>query len=183
MSLFFITGVSGSGKSAVWQGLKARGYDAFDTDEDGFAKWHNNQNGYVHPKSSVKPEQRTEEFLEIHSWKVPRQEIEELAGRATAKAIFLCGVASNENELWDLFKAVFELVIDDEMLKHRLLTRTNNDWGKQPHELQKTLEEQHNIDQKQNKFDRIVIDATRPIEVVVEEILQKVTELESADNE
>jgi dephospho-CoA kinase len=179
MSLFFITGIAGSGKSAVWQELKSRGFEAYDTDEDGLAKWHNNHNGYVHPKSSVKPEQRTEEFLEIHSWKVPRQEIEELAGSATAKAIFLCGVASNESEIWDLFKAVFELIIDDDTLKHRLLTRTNNDWGKQPHELQKTLDEQHNTDQAQSKFDRIVIDATQSTEVVVDEILQKVTELET----
>jgi adenylate kinase family enzyme len=174
MSLFFITGIAGSGKSTVQKELKSRGYEAYDTDDDGFAKWHNNETGYIHPKSSVKNEDRTKEFLKIHSWKVPRQEVEDLASRAKGKTIFLCGVAANEDEIRDLFKAVFELTIDDETLIHRLTTRTNNDWGKQPHELQQTLESQHNIDELYRKHNPILIDATQPIEVVVDNIIAKI---------
>jgi shikimate kinase len=173
MPLFFITGIAGSGKSTVQHELKSRGYEAYDTDDDGFAKWHNDLTGYVHPKSSVKKEDRTEEFLKIHSWKVPRIEIEELATCAKRKIIFLCGVASNEDELRDLFEAVFELTIDDETLINRLTTRTNNDWGKQPQELKKTLESQHNADELYRKHNPILIDATQPVDIVVDTILRK----------
>jgi adenylate kinase family enzyme len=173
MSLFFITGIAGSGKSTVQHELKSRGYEAYDTDDDGFAKWHNNQTDYIYPKSSVKKEDRTEEFLKIHSWKVPRAEVEELVSRAINKTIFLCGVASNEDELRDLFNAVFELIIDDETLIHRLTTRTNNDWGKQPQELKKTLESQHNADKLYRKHNPILIDATQPVDIVVDNIIEK----------
>jgi adenylate kinase family enzyme len=173
MSLFFITGIAGSGKTTVQHELQSRGYEAYDTDDDGFAKWHNNKTGYVHPKSSVKNEDRTEEFLKIHSWKVPRREVEALARRANGKTVFLCGVAANEDEIRGLFKAVFELTIDDETLVHRLTTRDNNDWGKQPHELQRTLEEQHNVIEVHANHSSILIDATRPVETVVDNIIAR----------
>ena len=152
--------------------LKSRGYEAYDTDDDGFARWRNDKTGYIYPKSSVKKEDRTEDFLKTHSWQVPRREIEELAKKANDHAIFLCGVASNENQIGDLFKTVFELTIDDETLIRRLLTRTNNDWGKQPHELQHSLAEQHNNAGLGRKFVRISIDATKPLQTVVGEILK-----------
>ena len=39
MSLIFITGVAGSGKSAVCKELVARGFEAYDTDNDGMTAW------------------------------------------------------------------------------------------------------------------------------------------------
>lgn len=174
MALFFITGIAGSGKSSVAYELKSRGYEAYDTDNDGFSRWYNNQTGYIHPKSSVKNEDRTQEFLKIHSWIVPRSSAEELAKRAANKTVFLCGVAHNEDEVRDLFKLVFELTIDDKTLIYRLTTRTTNDWGKQPHELEKTLESQHKAAALYPKHNPILIDATQPIGVVVDDILEKV---------
>jgi adenylate kinase family enzyme len=176
MSLYFITGISGSGKSALANALKAGGYEAYDTDDDGFARWHNKKTGYIHPKSSVKKEDRTEDFLKDHSWIVPRSEVEELEERAKSKNIFLCGVASNEDEIRDLFKEVFELVIDEETLKNRLLTRTNNDWGKQPHEFQQTLERQQKAEILYRKFNPTLIDATQPVETVIANIIKKTKE-------
>src|SRR5437660_1029900 len=81
MPLYYITGIAGSGKSTVLSELKRRGYEAYDVDEAGpaTAKWYNDTTGFVHPKSSVKKEDRTPDFLANHSWKVPRQEVVELA--------------------------------------------------------------------------------------------------------
>ena len=174
MALFFVTGISGSGKSTVTNELKSRGYEAYDTDDDGLARWHNNNTGYIHPKSSVKKEDRTDEFLKIHSWIVPRSLVEDLAHRAGNKTIFLCGVAHNEDGIRGLFKAVFELTIDDKTLIRRLTTRTNNDWGKQPHELDQTLANQHNLEELYRKHNPILVDATQPIRIVVDNILEKV---------
>lgn len=173
MSLYFVTGIAGSGKSQVTIELKARGIEAYDTDDDGLARWRDIKNGYIHPKSSIKQKDRTEEFLSGHEWIVPRSEVEKLAEKAKSKDIYLCGVAYNESQLWDLFKEVFALVIDDDTLKYRLKNRTTNDWGKQPHELQITLgiQQKANLTYKNDGY--IVIDATQPINKVVNSILEQ----------
>ena len=41
MSLFYVTGISGTGKSQVLKELQARDYEAHGTDEHGFANWVN----------------------------------------------------------------------------------------------------------------------------------------------
>ncbi len=174
MALFFVTGLSGAGKSQVTHALKERGYEAYDTDDDALARWQNKHTGYIHPKSSVKPAQRTPEFLAEHDWNVPREYVEELAKKAHDKPVFLCGVASNEPTLRDLFTHTFALHIDEATLINRLQTRTNNDWGKQPHELQQTLKLQRNAEQKYRKLGYSIIDATRPLDDVVTEIIKGV---------
>ena len=172
MPLYYITGIAGSGKSTVLSELRDRGFEAYDVDERGpvTAKWHNDTTGFIHPKSSVKKEDRTPEFLAAHSWRVPRQEVIELAQHAATKTIFLGGSIANETEL-DLFSAVFALVIDDNTLKHRLTTRTNNDWGQNPHELELTLAQNHTLFETYRQFKYIVINADHPIYTIVAEIL------------
>ncbi len=175
MSLFFITGISGSGKSEVTRELKARSYEAYDTDDDGLAKWQNNETGYIHPKSSVKQESRTDDFLHSHSWNVSRQDVIKLAERAKDKPIFLCGVADNAHELLDLFSKVFALAIDGDTLKHRLETRTGNNWGKQPHELQWSLKQQESKNKAYRNAGFTIIDAAQPVRKVVDGILKNAT--------
>lgn len=176
MALYLITGVNGSGKSSAIRELKQRGYEAYDTDERGpvTAKWHNDKTGYVHPKSSVKTEMRTPEFITEHSWKVPRQEVEALAKQEGTKTIFVCAV--NENDIRDLFKLAFALVIDDDTLRHRLANRTTNNWGKQRHELQQSLEFNHRVSKTYKTNGYITIDATQSLDKVVDEILSHVNE-------
>ena len=176
MPLYYITGIAGSGKSTVLAELKRRGYEAYDVDEAGpaTAKWHNDITGFVHPKSSVKKDDRTPEFLKNHSWKVPRQEVEELAKQAITKTVFLGGSIANEPELQDLFGLVFALTIDDDTLKHRLATRTNNDWGKNPHELAFTLAVNHELADRYKQHKHVVIDASQTTDAIVAKILSHI---------
>jgi len=174
MSLYFVTGIAGTGKSSLCEELKSRGYEAYDTDDDGFSKWQHRETDYVHPKSSVKSKDRTEEFLKNHAWNIPRQEVESLAKRAADKPIFLCGVADNVSDLSALFNNVFALSIDKKTLKHRLQTRTNNDWGKQAHELQSTLD-QHSLSAAYyEKNGYIIIDANQPVATIADKLLAEV---------
>jgi dephospho-CoA kinase len=174
MSLFLVTGTAGTGKSQVCRALKGRGYEAYDVDDDGLARWQHNHTGYVHPKSSVKAHQRTAEFIAEHSWNVPREYVEELGRKAVDKVVFICGSITNREQLSDLFSKVFALHVDEETLKHRLATRTGNDWGKQPHELQQTLEMHRSAyDQYQERGDEI-IDAAQSVDGVVDDILRSV---------
>jgi broad-specificity NMP kinase len=172
MSLFLVTGTSGTGKSDVCRVLKERGYEAYDTDDDGLARWQHNETGYIHPKSSVKAEQRTAAFIAEHSWNVPRDYLEDLLRSSGNRPVFICGSPGNEDKIRGLFKVVFVLCVDDGTLMHRLATRTSNDWGKQPHELEQTLQHHHEIYDKHRKLGDIVIDATRPVGDVVDSIVQ-----------
>lgn len=174
MPLHYITGNSGSGKSTALAELRQRGYEAYDVDEAGpaTAKWHNNETGFVHPKSSVKAADRTPEFLVAHSWKVPRHEVELLAKASIAKNVFLGGSIANELELQDLFDTIFALVIDDATLRHRLAVRTNNDWGKNPHELEMTVAVNHEVDETYRKYGYVILDASQSTDAVVTDILK-----------
>ena len=178
MPLYYITGISGSGKSTVLTEVRQRGYEGYDVDEAGpvTAKWHNDTTGFIHPKSSIKKEDRTPEFLANHSWKVPREEVAELAQQASTKIIFLGGAIANEIEIYDLFNSVFALAIDDKTLQHRLAARTNNDWGKNPHELEQTLAVNHELDERYRQFGYVVIDASQTTDTIVAEILSHVHE-------
>jgi predicted ATPase len=45
MTLVFVTGISGAGKSAVLPELRRRGYLAYSTDEDRLCRWFENDTG------------------------------------------------------------------------------------------------------------------------------------------
>ena len=179
MALFFITGNSGTGKSTLYFALKERGFEAYDTDIDGFAKWHNDETGFIHPKSSVKPEHRTPEFISTHSWKVVRSEIEDLVVKAESHPVFLCGVVSSVDQIQDLFRLSFALVVDDDTLSHRLATRPfANSWGKSPHERQATLSRQRQFNEAYKEAGHTMIDATLPVKKVVDLVISYAEERE-----
>jgi dephospho-CoA kinase len=177
MSLFFVTGSAGTGKSTLCKALKEEGYVAYDTDIDRLARWTNLETGYVHPKSSVKAADRTPEFLKAHGWHVPRPQIEQLHTEADGKLGFLCGVLDNLDELHDLFDGVIALYVDDETIRHRLATRTDNDWGKQPHELQQTLDNHHSSYDRYRAMGAVIIDSTQSVKQVAEDVLAAASEL------
>ena len=171
MSLFSIGGGAGTGKTTVCDILKARGYDAYDIDSAGFARWKNTETGYIHPKSSVKAEDRTPDFLKLHDWHVAREVVEQLRDKAIGHTVFLCGDIGYKSDFSDLFDGVFALQVDDETLEHRLATRTENDWGKQPHELLLSINANRSSYNAYRDIGATIVDATQPAESVVDEIL------------
>lgn len=180
MPLFFIVGAAGTGKSSVRNVLEERGFEAYDTDKRGYgmAQWQHNETGYTHPKSSVKEEDRTEDFINNHSWRVPKSAVEDLEILAKGKSnIFLCGNVANQEEISKISQATFALVVDEDTMKNRMLNRTNG-WGKQPHELEQTLSMLSDAKDGYIKNGYIMIDAAQPLLDVVDEILRNVAELE-----
>ncbi|HKU18733.1 MAG TPA: AAA family ATPase [Candidatus Saccharimonadales bacterium] len=176
MSLFLITGSAGTGKSQVCCALKERGYEAYDTDDDGLARWQHIASGYIYPKSSVKPEQRTAAFIDEHAWIVPREYFKDLLQKSEHRhrPLFVCGSLGNEDAVRDLFRTILALYVDDDTLRQRLTTRTTNDWGKQPHELEQTLQHHHIIYEQHKHHGDTIIDATQPLDEVVDAILRNV---------
>jgi broad-specificity NMP kinase len=136
MPLIYITGISGSGKSAVRHELQTRAYEAHDVDQDGFRSWYNKA------LDTRATEQKgwndtTVEWRNLYWLKIDRSKVEELATRAKKQStlIFLCGVTPNDKDVWDLFDKVIALSIGEKTLRHRLATRQSNDYGKHPDDL------------------------------------------------
>jgi thymidylate kinase len=171
MPLIYITGISGSGKSSVCKELKRRGYEAYDTDKDGIAFFYYNNTGEP-VLEKIPPEDRTPEWRAKHTWKAKRQDVEKLVEEAKDKLVFLCGVTNNDaDELWDLFEHVFALTLDKAELKHRITSRTSNDFGKNSHEFADLLRWQKTASEDYKKLGASLIDATKPVDKVVDAIL------------
>jgi dephospho-CoA kinase len=171
MSLIYITGISGAGKSTVCELLKKSGVEAHDADEEGFNGYYNNATGFL-DNPTINDNAHGEEWNATHSWRTSREKVEELAKRAENKTIYLCGVTENDRDLKDLFSKVIILMIDENTLHQRIHTRTTNEYGKTPEEWRNILKGYQDFKENHVLSGDPVIDATQPVKKVVEEILK-----------
>ncbi len=174
MPLYYITGLPGSGKSTVLTELRRRGYEAYGTDEDNLAAHHHSVTGEKDPGGQT-AETRTEDWRKHHEWKIPVEKVEHLRLKASAKPVFLCGVVANDAEFWDNFTQVFCLYATPEEIKHRIVNRVHNDFGKNAHELAEILEWAAYSKDQYGKLGATLIDATQSVEKISNEILSHVS--------
>ena len=128
--LIYVTGCSGSGKSTVCAELRARGYDAHDSDFGISGWWHRTRR--VEVPAPEGEDYRTEAWYAEHEWRFSRASSAELALQSQGGVSFLCGCAAGEDAVWPLFDRVFYLHADEATLRRRLAARTNNQFGKAP---------------------------------------------------
>ncbi len=163
MPLVWVTGNSGAGKSTVCALLNNLGELAVNADWEGYNHWVDRTSGQV---AADPPYPVPAGWLERFAWRISRAEVEALAARAHDKTAFLCGSAENEADVWDLFDLVVCLVIDNETLRGRLLTRTTNAFGKHPEELAAALGSNADAESTYRRLDATIIDGRRlPAEV------------------
>ena len=156
---YLIEGVSGTGKSSVWQELRRRGYAAINGDRE------------LAYQGDPTTGEKTEGFRhEHHIWDV--EKVRRLAANQDDEATFFCGGSRNFKQFIDLFDEVFILDVDAETLNERLDNRTDNDTGKSKSERELILRLHATKEDLPNSG--IVIDATQPLVSVVEEILSHV---------
>jgi hypothetical protein len=166
--LVWVTGSSGVGKSTVCALLKSMGELAVDADWEGYNHWVDRTSGQVvvHPPYPVPAG-----WLERFAWRIGRAEVEALAARAHDRTAFLCGCVENEADVWDLFDLVVCVVVDNETLRDRLLTRTTNAFGQHPNELAAALVCNDGVEPAYRRLDATIIDGRRPLAEVVDAIL------------
>lgn len=63
-------------------------------------------------------------------------------------------------------------MVDDETLKHRITNRTENNFGQNPHEFALISDWQKTAEGDYRKFGATIVDATQPLEQVVDEIIR-----------
>jgi gluconate kinase len=153
---YLVEGLSGAGKSSVYEELIRRGYKAISTDRAW--KFHADADtglpgGPSHYDNAMWDQQKAVRQLES-----PEPEV-----------LFVCGSSRNRDRFLPYFTKVFNLRIDDDTMRRRLEARTNNDFGKQPEELELMLRLNHSDEKPAGAID---LDATQPLRQVVDELLR-----------
>lgn len=172
MSLIYVTGAPGSGKTTLQKELSSRGYDTRDIDNSNLGGPHNKNTG---EQVIIPPaDQRSPEWFEAHEWRVFPDAFRKLEAEAINKDIILCGVAASDGEILHVFDKIIYLNLDDETLIGRLKSRIDNDYGKNDFELLEILNRKHGLDEKYSSLDVIDIDATKKLSEVADEIISHV---------
>ena len=155
---YLIEGVSGVGKTSVCHELRRRGHHAINGDSDlayqGDPKTGEPVDGLAH---------------EHHIWNVDK--VRALVTDQSHAASFFCGGSRNFASFIDLFDRVFVLEVDLDTLTRRLAARPEDEFGGRPSERQLVVR-LHATKEDTPRAD-VVIDATAPLERVVDEILEQ----------
>ncbi len=153
-----IEGLSGTGKTTIGKELHERGFRVIEADEVfGY---------YGDPETGVPTNDKSQ-----LNWLWDKTKVDKELTADPERVTFVCGGAMNQGEFTKYFTNIFTLFLDDETLKDRLLDRTNNDFGKDPKDLRKQLEWNKGTISYAKQRNTILIDATRPVDVVVDDIL------------
>ena len=153
---YLVEGLSGAGKSSVYEELIRRGYMAISTDRAW--KFHADPDtglsgGPGHYDNAVWDQQKAVRELES-----PEPDV-----------LFVCGSSRNRDRFLPYFTEVFNLLIDDDTMRRRLEERTNNEFGKQPEEVELMLRLNRSDEKPAGAID---VDATQPLRQVVDELLR-----------
>ncbi len=168
---YLIEGVSGTGKSSVWQELRRRGYAAINGDRElsyqGDPTTGEKIEDFDHGVATLLSPRFVHEH---HIWDV--EKVRKLAANQDDEATFFCGGSRNFKQFIDLFDEVFILDVDVETLNERLDRRPDDDWGKRKSERELIL--RLHATKEDIPGSGIVLDATQPLGSVVDEILSYV---------
>ena len=94
-----------------------------------------------------------------------------LAAAVRKQTAFLCGLVQNDEELWDLFDVKICLILDDMRIRERLAQRSGNPFGEAPAELEAILRFNGHLVAKYTALGATLIDSSRPLEEVVQDVL------------
>ncbi len=117
-----LTGMSGTGKSAVVGELVARGYKAVDTDD-----------GWCEPRGDGR-----------QMWR--EDAIQTLLSTEDAEVLFVAGCEQNQAKFHPQFDHIILLSAPVEILVERLATRTSNSYGKAPDEFRRFLDDVETVE-------------------------------------
>src|SRR3954452_21360025 len=112
---YLVEGLSGAGKSSVYEELIRRGYNAISTDR-AWAYHADPDTGLPGGPS------RHDTFI----WD-PEKAVSELQS-PEPEVLFVCGSSRNCDRFLAYFTRIFNLRIDDETMRRRLEARTDEDW-------------------------------------------------------
>jgi dephospho-CoA kinase len=144
-----ITGMSGAGKSSLVGELRRRGYVAYDADDDGFSE----------PRDDGR-------------WGWRAEQVAELLKRSAGQLLFFAGCSEEQAALPFDYRVL--LTAPESVLVERLQTRTGNAHGANPQELSQVLSDLAEIEPLIRGSADLVLETTRPVARVADELLRRV---------
>ncbi len=156
---YLVEGVSATGKTSVCRELNRRGYQAIHGDRE---------LAYQGDPETGEPTGTADH--EHHIWDVDR--LRQMVADHQELATFFCGGSRNFPAFLDLFDEVFVLDVDSTTLHQRLDERPQDEWGSSQSERELIAR----LHRSREDIPRggVVIDATRPLKDVVDDILRRV---------
>ena len=157
MSKVLVTGISGTGKSAVLAELGRRGYRVVDTDDPGWREYQ----AYEKPTD------------ELHrgEWHWVEGRITELLDADDGRSLFVEGLVRNQAKFYDRFDAVVLLSAPADVILERVARRTPNEYGKTPVERAEILADFASIEPLLRKGCTAELDASRPLAEIVADLI------------
>jgi hypothetical protein len=160
---YLIDGGSGTGKTTVCDELQRRGYQAI----------HGDRELRSNPESGEATGGRASDRHLPPIWDVAK--VKALLANQDEAVTFFCGGSRNSSEFIDLLDGVFVLEVDDlDTVMRRIDERVlvdPTDWGGRQEEREIIMRLHHT---KQGIAQGCAIDATAPLESVVDEILRRI---------
>lgn len=161
-----ITGVAGTGKSTLAKELRKRGYAAYDT-EEGFSYYVDKRTG----ERCAYPKSPSPQWYETHERVFDEKILLNLFKKHADEPLFIATITANQAKFYPEFDKLFLLTAPDDVITHRLGTRTNNYFGRNPLDLQRVIGRHQQFDDELTACGAIKIDATRSISQMADEIL------------
>jgi len=165
-----ITGITGSGKSAIYDELKKLGYKAYDIEiMEGLFNLVDKKTG----KIVNNYDNKNLEWVKRHDWICNIKRLQELVRKNAEGTAFYCGTAGNLDELLFLFDKIFLLKVSPKILRERLSTRKSNDYGRTSEVQDWIIEWKDWWENHMIENGAIVIDANRDLQEVTTDILER----------
>lgn len=117
MKTYYITGISGTGKSTVIEELSKRGYSTIDIDDvEGLCHWVNKSSGELADYYTGVGA----DWLSQHEWICDKTILKKELLSKKSEIVFVCGLADNKTKILPLFQKVFLLQADEDTITKRL---------------------------------------------------------------
>jgi adenylate kinase family enzyme len=169
MSAVLITGMSGAGKSTIADVLARRGLVAIDADNDPWLARMVDSAGAPVTEEPAAPDL---DWLARHSWAWNPARLDQLIRAAAPGTLYICGGAANEIELADRFTHLILLELDEPTMLERLDAPTrDNEWGRIGDTREDLRRRREEYQDRLRAHGAIVIDASQPLDQVVDAIL------------
>ena len=163
-----ITGCSGAGKTTIAAVLARRGLASIDADDDPLLARMVDRAGTPVVEEPAAPDFA---WISRHSWAWNPARLDELIRAAAPATLYVCGGAANELELADRFARVFLLEMDEPTMLARIDARPDNDWGRIGDTREYLRRLLPGYQARLRAFGAIPVDATQPLDQVVDAIL------------
>jgi shikimate kinase len=160
MKRVLITGMSGTGKSAVIQELASRGYPAHDLDTSEWSEWID-----AAPSDDLTPVQGKD-------WVWQESRVRDLLSGPEEGTLFVSGCAENMGRLFPQIDCIILLSAPIETILERLETRSPNGYGHAAEERRKAVELIATIEPLLRESADQEIDTRKPVHATVDRILQ-----------